>query len=198
MSHAIYNTEGIILKSVNIGEANKLYFILTKDLGLIRATAQGVRLLKSKLRYGLMDYSVGHFALVRGKELWRLTSALKEQDLAKSKDFLLWARIFSLVLRLIQGEEYNDKIYQVIKEGIGFLSSLPSDLEAKKRNEIVLNFECILALRILSNLGYLGNLGDFNQFVESPYFTTELIDKMSALKTQAILEINKSLKETHL
>jgi hypothetical protein len=55
-----------------------------------------------------------------------------------------------------------------------------------------------MALRILSSLGYIGNLGDFNQFIESPYFTLELLASMSSLKSRAILEINKSLKETHL
>ena len=43
MSHTIYNTEGFILKSLNFGEANKYFFIFTKDFGLIKAAAQSVR-----------------------------------------------------------------------------------------------------------------------------------------------------------
>ncbi len=48
MSHSIYHTEGFVIASQDTGEANKYYKIYTKDFGLIGATAQGVRHLKSK------------------------------------------------------------------------------------------------------------------------------------------------------
>lgn len=197
--HNIYTTEGFILKSVNFGEANKYFFIFTKEFGLIKAAAQGARLLKSKLRYSLEDYSFTQISLVRGKEIWRLTSAQNKFSsknfLREDKEkFLLLSRIFSLLLRLLQGEEKNDLLFESLREGINFLSQN----EFSKNKEDLSNFECILALRILFSLGYIGNLGEFDQFTKSPYFTVELLTKMSTLKTQAILEINKSLKETHL
>jgi DNA repair protein RecO len=195
--HAIYTTDGFILKSVNFGEANKLYFIFTKDFGLIKTTAQSSRLLKSKLRYNLEDFSFSQFALVRGKEIWRLTSAVNNftlSDLLKTdkEKFLLVSRIFSLLLRLLHGEEKNNLLFVNLHEGLAFLR------QEKLNREGLANFECILALRILSCLGYIGNLGEFDQFIASPYFTEELLTNMSKLKTKAILEINKSLKETHL
>ncbi len=49
--------------------------IFTRELGLVRATAQGIRLEKSKLRYSSQLYSFGIFSFVHGKEFWRLTSA---------------------------------------------------------------------------------------------------------------------------
>lgn len=200
--HTIHTTEGFILKSANFGEANKYFFIFTKEFGLIRAAAQGVRHLKSKLRYGLEDYSLAQVSVVRGREIWRLTSAEKKLSLKLSKDkensekFLLLSRIFALLLRLLHGEERNDLLFESVKEGLIFLESL----ETSRLNLDVdmANFECILALRILSALGYIGKLGDFDKFTTSPYFTTELLAEMNALKTRAILEINKSLKETHL
>ena len=199
MSHGIYTTEGFILKSVNFGEANKYFFIFTKDFGLIKAAAQSVRHLKSKLRYGLEDFSLAQVSLVRGREIWRLTSAEKKFSLeifkegGNSEKFLILSRIFSLLLRLLHGEEKNDRLFESVKEGMHFLGK-KSDLT----EEDLASFECIMALRILSVLGYIGQLGDFDQFISSPYFTVELLAKMSALKTRAILEINKSLRETHL
>jgi recombinational DNA repair protein (RecF pathway) len=65
MSHTIYTTEGFILKSVNFGEANKYFFIFTREFGLIKTAAQGVRHLQSKLRYGLTDYSLAQVSVVR-------------------------------------------------------------------------------------------------------------------------------------
>lgn len=201
MSHTIYTTEGFILKSVNFGEANKYFFIFTKEFGLIRAAAQSVRHLKSKLRYGLEDLSLGQVSVVRGREIWRLTSAEKKLGLVEREKLLMWSQIFSLLLRLLHGEEKNEVLFNIFKEGMSFLNTLESvrgDKEQKERAELLASFECIMALRILSALGYIGRLGDFDQFTLSPYFTPELITNMSVLKSKAILEINKSLKETHL
>jgi len=200
MSHTIYTTEGFILKSANFGEANKYFFIFTKDFGLIKAAAQGVRHLKSKLRYGLEDFSLAQISVVRGREIWRLTSAEKKLSLCHPRKcgdpekFLLFSQIFSLLLRLLHGEEKNDLLFNIIKEGMNFLAQN----EVKLNSENLASFECIMALRILSALGYIGKLSDFDRFIASPYFTPELITDMSALKNKAILEINKSLKETHL
>jgi recombinational DNA repair protein (RecF pathway) len=191
MSHTIYTTESFVLKSLNFNEANKYFFLFTKDFGLIKATAQGVRHLKSKLRYSLEDLSFIYVSVVRGREVWRITSAEKKLGLDK-KDFPLISRIFSLLLRLLHGEEKNILLFDSLREGVIFLNM------TNLTEENLANFECIMALRILSSLGYIGNLGDFNQFIESPYFTPELLASMSTLKSRAILEINKSLKETHL
>jgi DNA repair protein RecO len=192
MSHTIYTNPGFILKSANFGEANKYFFIFTRDFGLIKAAAQGVRHLKSKLRYGLVDFSLAQVSVVRGKEIWRLTGAEKKKSFLNPDKLLLWTRLSSLLLRLLHGEEKNDLLFQGVSEGMIFLEK--SDLTS----ENLASFECIMALRILSALGYIGKLGDFDQFIASPYFTSELLAKMSTLKTRAILEINKSLKETHL
>lgn len=192
MSHTIYTTEGFILKSINFGEANKYFFIFTKEFGLIKGTAQGVRHLKSKLRYGLEDFSLAKVSVVRGREVWRLTSAEKELNLVETQKVLILSRLFSLLLRLLHGEEKNDLLFESLKEGLLFLNN------NQFTEEDFSDFECLMALRILSSLGYVGQLGDFDQFLASPYFTAELLSKMRLLKAKAILEINKSLKETHL
>jgi len=192
MSHIIYTTEGFILKSVNFGEANKYYFIFTAEFGLIKATAQGIRHLKSKLRYHLGDFSFCQISLVRGREVWRITSVEKNLSISDSKKVLLLSRIYSLLLRLLHGEEKNLDLFESLKQGYNFLA------KNEATEDFQINFECILALRVLSTLGYLGKIGDFNQFTSSPYFTPELLLTMANLKSQVIVEINKSLKETHL
>jgi len=192
--HTIYTTEGFILKSANFGEANKYFFIFTRDFGLIKASAQGVRHLKSKLRYGLEDFSLAQISVVRGREIWRLTSAEKKLIIKNVDKLQILSRFFTLLLRLLHGEEKNDLLFSIIKEGMNFLTQDKVKLDS----ETLASFECIMALRILSSLGYIGKLADFDQFISSPYFTPKLITDMSTLKNKAILEINKSLKETHL
>lgn len=181
-----------MLRSGNFGEANKYFLIFTKEFGLVRVAAQGVRHLKSKLRYGLEDYSLAQVSLVRGREIWRLTSAENKFRVKTKEKAVILAGIFSLLLRLLHGEEKNERLFESVKEGMSFLG------RENLSHEELANFECIIALRILSALGYIGQLGDFDQFIASPYFTPDLLSAMSELKTRAILEINKSLKETHL
>ena len=56
MSHEIHKTEGFVLGSRPIREADKYFFIYTKDFGLIGAMAKGIRKLDSKLRFHLQDF----------------------------------------------------------------------------------------------------------------------------------------------
>jgi DNA repair protein RecO len=190
--HTIYTTEGIILKSINYGEANKYFFVFTKEFGLVKVAAQSVRHLKSKLRFSLEDFSLIQISFVRGKEILRLTSAEKKLKIKNKDRLLLWSRICSLLLRLLHGEERNELLFENVKEGISFLEK--TDLAV----DDLANFECLMALRVLSSLGYIGRLANFEPFLVSTNFTSELLLAMSPLKPQAILEINKSLQETHL
>lgn len=112
MSYAVYTTKGFILGSAPNGEASKVYILYTEDFGLVRAKAQGARLLSSKLRYNLEDFSFATFSLVRGKEFWRITGSQAESLPAEGK--LARARILSLVKRLVHGEERNDKLFSVL------------------------------------------------------------------------------------
>jgi DNA repair protein RecO len=190
--HTIYTTEGFILKSASFGEANKYFFIFTKDFGLIRVAGQSVRHLKSKLRYNLEDYSLGHFSVVRGREVWRLTSAGEKNKIIDLTKLALLARLFSLLVRLLHGEEKNEILFTNLKNVFLFLT------ETGLSTEDLINLECILALRILFNLGYLGKVGDLDLFIDSETIDSVLLNQMSIHRKQAILEINKSLLETQL
>jgi len=110
MSYAVYSTPGFILGSSPSGEASKIYLIYTEDFGLVRAKAQGVRLITSKLRYNLEDFSFSSFSLVRGREVWRLTGALKMDTQPKFP--VVQARVLNFVKRLVQGEEKNEKLWK--------------------------------------------------------------------------------------
>ena len=106
MSYSVYSTRGFILGSAPSGEAGKTYFLYTEQFGLVRATAIGVRHLKSKLRYNLEDYGFVTFSLVRGKEFWRITGAVSEagagHDSPTGQDLLqARARILSFMKRLV-------------------------------------------------------------------------------------------------
>ncbi|MBX4209073.1 recombination protein O N-terminal domain-containing protein [Candidatus Parcubacteria bacterium] len=141
MSYAVYNTRGFILGSGPSGEASKLYSIYTEDFGLVRAKAQSVRLLQSKLRYNLEDYSFSAVSLVKGREVWRLTGA--ENLSQRSNDLLIRARTLNLIRRLVQGEEKNEDLFDA-------LLLLESDAAGATAPS-----EALILSHALSALGYL-------------------------------------------
>ncbi len=136
MSYSVYSTRGFILGSTPSGEASKIYTLYTEHFGLARARAQSVRLLSSKLRYNLGDYSFCMFSLVRGREIWRLVGAEK-LDLPE-KSSAARARVLNLVRRLVQGEEKNEKLWK----------TMLAMTEEKISEPVILS-------HVLNSLGYL-------------------------------------------
>ena len=108
--HHIYHTEGIILGSGNFGETGKYYAIFTRDLGMIYASAQGVRKMSSKLRFVLQDFAYLKIDLVKGKDFWRITNVSKTNKLEKlgsPEVFGVFTNIAKLLKRLLSGEDPN-------------------------------------------------------------------------------------------
>ena len=139
MAYHIYTTKGVVLSSRPSREADKMYSILTEDLGLVHARAGGVRLEKSKLRGFLEPYALVNVSLVRGKAEWRITSAELLQKIPVS---LHVARPLALIERLIVGEEVHPEIYCVTRD---FLEDDSRDSESE--TQFVAN--------VLFHLGYM-------------------------------------------
>ncbi len=192
--HHIYHTEGIILGSKNYGEAGKYYFIFTRDLGMIYASAQGVRKLSSKLRFILQDFSYLKIDFIRGKDFWRITSASKTNKLDGIKDhekkLIIVSNLSSLLKRLLAGEEANGMLFADLMKGLSFLEKTNGTDELE-------SVELIIVLRILNNLGYLGNEEDIKTIMELP-FEEGLIIEAKKKRRQILFQINKALGETHL
>ncbi len=191
--HHIYHTEGIILGSGNVGETGKYYSVFTKDLGMIYASAQGVRKISSKLRFVLQDFAYLKIDLVKGKDFWRITNASKTNKLEKLSEpeiFAVFVNISKLLKRLLAGEEPNKGLFVDLLEGL-------SILEKSKTKDELCNTEAIIVLRILDNLGYMGGNETLKDFIKSP-FEEDLIFKVSENRSKILRQINKTLKETHL
>lgn len=196
MSHTVYHTEGIVLSSITTGESNRFLYILTKDLGLLGIVAQGVRELKSKLRYSLNTLSHTRIDLVRGREVWRATNTQSICSFSSlvndEKKIALYARLSSLLRRLMPGESAHERLFEEFLSGLGFL-------EREEVNEEELrSFEALLVLRILSELGYWGEAKKFEEFLEKTPWSREKLSQFSQIRIEANKYINHALKESHL
>ena len=199
----IYQTEGMILGGTNQREANRFFYIFSENFGLLRATAQSVREVKSKLRYGLQDFSLSQFALARGKGAWRITNVACHGNLyyalrAEKEKLRIVARLASLLKQLLPNEIENKNLYQIVRTAVSFLET--TSLTA----ENIEDFEKIILLRILRDLGYFNETKPISKqetygvFFNNINWDLALLDKMNPIKRQAILDINDALNATHL
>ncbi|MCK4918177.1 MAG: DNA repair protein RecO [Candidatus Pacebacteria bacterium] len=201
--HEIYNTEGIILSGGDIGEANKFINIFSEQFGLISATAQSVRQIKSKLRFGLQKFTVSNFSLVRGKDVWRITNIEYKQNLyyefCKDKNKLkTMISILVLIKKLLAGEKYNKRLYKIIRRSISFLKK--ENLSEKE----ISDFENIVLIRVLHNLGYFNEdkkiQGEniYKKIIETSSWSKKILEEVRGFNGEIIEDINESLYNTHL
>lgn len=193
--HHIYHTHGFILSSKNTGEANKMLTIYTREMGLVRALAQGVRLHKSKLRFTLQDFSYVNVDLVQGKELWRVTSAkhISSFPLARSGAFslVLMTRVSKLIERLCTGESPNENIFDDFIQALYLLDD--ENISSSSQEALELH----LILRIMNSLGYIGDSAILSKYLSSSFDYSKT--KSLLKERQSIIAyINKALNESQL
>ncbi|MFN2608591.1 MAG: DNA repair protein RecO [Acidimicrobiales bacterium] len=71
----LYRDEGVVLRTIRLGEADRIVTLLTRGRGKVRAVAKGVR--KTKSRFGARLEPLGHVSLLlyEGRELDVVTQA---------------------------------------------------------------------------------------------------------------------------
>ena len=193
--HHIYHTQAFVLESRQNGEDSKIITLYTKELGLVRAKAQGIRKLSSKLRFTLQNFSHAKVDLVRGKEIWRITTA---SPIDSNTDILCFperekvmAHIMSLVARLVAGEECNEEIFFIIKNLCKVLRTTVS-LDPAYCNQI----ELFYVAKILMSLGYLSREAHSIISPENEDIPAELGDK--SYRSRLIQEINEAISLSQL
>jgi DNA repair protein RecO len=192
--YTIHQAQALILDSMEVGEANKFYWLLTREHGLVNATAQGVRWTKSKLNAVLQDYHVASVEFVRGREVWRITNAnsINSFDFfsltKKSQEIV--ARICLLLKRLYVGEEANQTLFDDVIEGFERLSK---SFDAQTVEAV----ETVMVLKILYHLGYWEEHKEHYPLHTSPY-SKEVLEKALQKKQDLRKRITQSLRESHL
>lgn len=200
--HHIYHTEGIILGSRNHGESGKHYYIFTRELGMIYASASGVRKMSSKLRFILQDFAYLKIDLVQGKHIFRVTSASKtnllEEITKRPETFKIFYNVARLLKRLLAGVEPNEALFVDLIHSLKVLEKISAKGgPASGWEKDLHNIEAIMVLRILNNLGYIGDNENLKELIKSP-FEEKMIFEVSKSRSHILNQINKALKETHL
>ncbi len=192
MSYHIYTTPGIILKRTPFGESNILLHILTEDLGLIMASARSARLFISKLRPALQEYTLALISCIKGRGGWKITNVIFlnsfyfEYPVFTHK---VISQVTTVLIKMIQGETPHKEVFKIVKNGFVFLKNV--------KEEMVVNFETLIVLRILNELGYVVSDDSTFVFLNNDW-NDELLIKINLNKKSIVAVINKALKESQL
>lgn len=192
--HHIYETDAYVLRVLPQGEADALVILFTEAFGLVYARAQGIRYEKSKLRFAVQVYARVTVSLVRGKGMWRLTNAqvgTHTAALYEHTQLQTVARIFSLLERLLRGESADPKLFMVLDVGVRFLGTCSTDDRLR-------DAEIVLVLRILHQLGYVGDGVALASYTVENHWDDALLIRVQQERSSVLKVINHGLRESQL
>lgn len=72
----LYRDEGVVLRTHKLGEADRIIVLLTRENGMVRAVAKGVRRTSSKFGSRLEPFMVADLQLYRGRSMDIVTQAV--------------------------------------------------------------------------------------------------------------------------
>ena len=121
----LYKTEGIVLKSTEFEEADKIVNIYTKNYGKISAIAKGVRKTKSKFGSSLEILTHSIFLIYKGRNIDIVSQTeILESFFSTSKEVIKFAfavNCVEVVNKLTEEREINIGLFNLLKEVLHYL-----------------------------------------------------------------------------
>jgi DNA repair protein RecO (recombination protein O) len=165
-----YKSEGIVLKRINMGEADRILTIFTKKHGKIHCVAKGVRKPTSRKSGHIELFDNTLLYLAKGKNIDILTQAEVIKRFSQIRTKLKAAKAAFHVVEIIdQLLPENQNNHNVYKELLNILAIIDSQGQATKRQ--IAEFE----ERILILLGF-GSPKE-NSYVELKKHIESIIEK---------------------
>jgi len=136
-----YKATGINLKSIPIGESDRLLTIFTKEFGIIRAVAMGVRKGRSQIGGRSELFVVNQLLIAKGKSLDKITQAETLQSysgLGRNLGKLASSQYLAeLVLSQALSEQPQEELFGVFNEHLSRLENLPNSNDDKTPTLII-------------------------------------------------------------
>ncbi len=160
MARGTYRTEAVVLRSLRLGEADRVLHLYTLERGRIGAVAKGIR--RTKSRFGarleplshvevMLHQGAGELQTVTGAQLKRSHHAVREDGYRLSVG-LVGAEA---MLRLFGEPEANPRAFEALTKFLDLLDELPERLsERPALDPLALSFQ----LKLLWLSGYLPHL----------------------------------------
>jgi DNA repair protein RecO (recombination protein O) len=140
--------EGIVLKSIDYGESDKILHILTKECGKLTCIAKGVR--RSKKRDVNVDlFSHSFFQMYKGRGFYQVNQSERIDSNFGIREDIEKLSYASFVLEIVDlglpEEEENERVFELLSKTLKVISE--GDIDMRK---LLVSFE----LKFVSFLGY--------------------------------------------
>ena len=143
-----YKTEAVVLRQMNLGEADRILTLYTPDLGKVRAVAKGVRRVKSRLGGHLELLNLVSVAMYEGKSLDVVTEAQVVQSFEVLREDLEPLSRAMYVAELVDGfsteRSANHAMYTLLVDGL-------AQLEKSATHDLLLRY---FEMHVLEHAGY--------------------------------------------
>jgi DNA repair protein RecO (recombination protein O) len=154
-----YKTEAVVLRSMRLGEADRVLHLYTLDRGRIGAVAKGIR--KTKSRFGARLEPLSHVELVLhvgSGELQTITGVelVRTHRAAREDPYRLGVGLIGLeaMLRLYSEQEASPRAFTALTRFLDLLDELPARTNPPGLEPLALSFQ----LKLLWLAGYLPHL----------------------------------------
>ncbi len=135
----LIESEGIVLRSYNLAEADKIVVCLTRTAGVVRTVARGARRLKSRFGAGLEPFTI--IALTYYEKEGRELVSLRQAEIIRSffdlagsaENVAALAYMSELVMEFAPPHEPNEKLFRMVRAVVEALANTPGDLSALVR-----------------------------------------------------------------
>ena len=123
----VYKTEAIVLRTMDLGEADRVLTVLTPRLGKLRVIAKGVRRPRSRIGGALQAFSDVQLVLAVGRTFDVITSSsLEDPHLGLRNDLHSTAAawyLVELVDRFVEGAADSHEPFRVLAQGLSALDA---------------------------------------------------------------------------
>lgn len=154
-----YKTEAVVLRSLRLGEADRILHLYTLDRGRVGAVAKGIR--KTKSRFGARLEPLSHTELLLHQgsgELQTVTGVelVRSHRQAREDGYRLGVGLVGAeaMLRLFTEQERNERAFAALTRFLEVLDELPARPSRPALDPLALSFQ----LKLLWLSGYLPHL----------------------------------------
>lgn len=146
-------TDAINLKSYNLSEADKIIVMYTKDYGLMRGVAKGVKKAKSKLGARMDSLVANKVMLYKGKNLDTIcqAEALNTfKDTRKDLDKLVYSSYISEIISVfgVEDDPSSKEVYELFYKALDRISEAKS-----KKDAIIAVIKFQLKMMLIAGFG---------------------------------------------
>ena len=191
MSYRSYITDVLVCGSRPLQTSDRSYLLLTRDAGMIYATAKSVREERSKQRFALQEFSLARATLIHGRLGWKIAGVEPGGNLfltARNRaERALVCSLVMLVRRTMHGEEAHPQVYD----------DLTTCLAADNQWDIN-DRELVMTLRLLYHLGYIASTGLLTPLLDAKLGNNLGVRFSAETRAAAQAAITRALAESHL